>query len=181
MISDVLHEALSEIERYQRDCYHGYESLSGEIEAVTTVMDGLLACLDAAPGIIEEQDRLVGELRASIRNLDVSGVVAARHRFITWVEQTRQAAKRWTGEADEAGIIPLKNKADESQGDLYQSLIHVEIPTNLDSHEVVDCFLRATMVAAGIRFDKEFFQSVLRLLATKSTSVLPGSAKGEQP
>jgi hypothetical protein len=80
MVSDVLHQALSEIERYRRDCTHAYEPLAEEIEAVTTVMDSLLACLDAAPGIIKEQDRLVDDLRAAIRGLDVSGVLAARQR-----------------------------------------------------------------------------------------------------
>jgi hypothetical protein len=75
----------------------------------------------------------------------------------------------------------MQSQADEGRADLYQSLIHVKIPTNLNSHEVVDCYLRATMVAAGIRFDQVFFQSVLRQLATKATSVLPERVKGEQP
>lgn len=174
MLSDELHDALVEIERYQREMPDAYDPLTREIEVVKAVMDAFRICLDAAPGISKKQDRLVADLRNAIRSLDVSEVRAARQRFLAWVEQTRRRGKL----SPDSTVL---SESEDGHSELYERLMHIEIPTSLDCHEVVDCFLRATMVAAGIRFDNELFQSVQRLLATKSTSVLSGRAKGEEP
>jgi len=90
MISDVLYEALCEIERYQGDSPRPYDHWKCEIEAAKTVMLALLTCLDATPGFTEEQNRLVLDLREAIKNLDLSAVRAARQRLLCWVEETRR-------------------------------------------------------------------------------------------
>src|SRR5262245_61739614 len=56
MISDVLFEALEEIERYQRDCPEAYSDpeLKKEIESVKSAMRGLQRWLDTPPSLGEE-------------------------------------------------------------------------------------------------------------------------------
>lgn len=90
MVSDVLHDALAEIERYQGDSPRPYCHWTSEIETVKTVMLALLTCLDATPGFTEEQNQLVLDLREAIKNLDLSAVLAARQRLLGWVEETRR-------------------------------------------------------------------------------------------
>ena len=50
MISDVLFEALSEIEVYQREMPDAYKPLGEDIEAVKLAMRSLLRKLDTPPG-----------------------------------------------------------------------------------------------------------------------------------
>lgn len=58
--------------------------------------------------------------------------------------------------------------ADENDRDaLYERLIKVPIPDGLDLAEVTDAYLRATMVAAGIRFDHGFFRGLLASIFAK--------------
>jgi hypothetical protein len=49
MISDVLSDALDDIEDYQRDIPDTYAEFAVEIGVVKTMMDGLLIVLDADP------------------------------------------------------------------------------------------------------------------------------------
>lgn len=51
---------------------------------------------------------------------------------------------------------------------LFESLINVTYPDSLIQFEVVDAYMRATCVAAGIPFDKEFLQKMLLTLAKRS-------------
>lgn len=64
--------------RYGPDAY-------AEIGVVKTVMAALRVVLDVLPDQPEEFEKLVGELRASIRAVDVSGLVAVRERMLDGV------------------------------------------------------------------------------------------------
>ena len=90
MISDTLSDAVAEIEEYQRDMPDVYADLAVEIDVVKTVMDGLRTVLDAAPSQSDVFGKLVEELRASIRAVDVSRLVAARDRLLAWVKEERE-------------------------------------------------------------------------------------------
>ncbi len=48
MISDVLFEALRQIESYQRECPHAYDAMRAEIDKVKTTMNVLRCKLDNA-------------------------------------------------------------------------------------------------------------------------------------
>ena len=89
MISDTLFDAVDEIEQYQREMPDAYADLAAEISVVKTVMDGLRMVLDAAPSQAVEFEKLVEELRGSIRDLDVSRLVAARERLLAWAKEAR--------------------------------------------------------------------------------------------
>ena len=90
MISDTLFDAVAEIEEYQRGMPKAYADLAAEIGVVKTVMDSLRIVLDAAPSQSDVFEKLVVELRASIREMDVSRLVAARNRLLAWVAEVRQ-------------------------------------------------------------------------------------------
>ena len=79
MISDRLHEALTEIENYQRTHRTAYGGLRVEIEAVKAVMRALQTYLDAPPGggRHPKYDAARAQLRAGIAILDVTGVASA--------------------------------------------------------------------------------------------------------
>lgn len=51
---------------------------------------------------------------------------------------------------------------------LYESLINLEIPNGLTQFEVIEAYMRATCVAAGIPFDKDFLQQMLLALTKQS-------------
>lgn len=89
MISDVLSDAVAEIEEYQREMPDVYTDVISDISVVKTVMDGLRMVLDAAPGQPVEFEKLVEELRASLRAVDVSRLADARERLLTWVNEAR--------------------------------------------------------------------------------------------
>ncbi len=61
MISDVLFEAIKEIERYQREMPHVYDQYKTEIAHVKVEMSMLLAKLDAFP--TEEGNQEDAEVR----------------------------------------------------------------------------------------------------------------------
>lgn len=84
MVSDVLHDALVEIDRYQREMPDAYDPLTTEIETIKAVMDALRTCLDTPPGVVEEQDRLVAELQGAIRSLDLSRLLKAGQQLACW-------------------------------------------------------------------------------------------------
>lgn len=88
MISDVLSDALRDIEDYQRYMPEAYSEITAEIEVVKAVMDGLRIVLDAAPGQTVEHESLIAELRSAIRGLDVSGIVLGR--VVDWVIDERE-------------------------------------------------------------------------------------------
>ena len=90
MISDVLSDAVGEIEEYQRDIPDSYAEITAEIDVVKTVMDGLRMVFDAVPGQPVEYEVLIAELRSAIRALDVSGLVTARERLLEWVAEERK-------------------------------------------------------------------------------------------
>lgn len=87
MISDVLSDALAEIEKYQRDMLDAYAVVAVEIGVVKTIMDGLRITLDAAPGQGEQFEKLVEELQESIRDVDVSRLAAAREHLLAFVKE----------------------------------------------------------------------------------------------
>ncbi len=90
MISDVLSDAVGEIEEYQRDIPDSYAEITAEIDVVKTVMDGLRIVFDAVPGQPVEYEVLIAELRSAIRSLDVSGLVTAREKLLAWVTEERK-------------------------------------------------------------------------------------------
>lgn len=90
MISDVLSDAVGEIEDYERDFPDSYVEIAAEITVVKTVMDGLRMVFDAVPGQPAEYEVLIAELRSAILALDISGLVAARERLLAWVVEERQ-------------------------------------------------------------------------------------------
>ena len=51
MISDILFEAIEEIERYQKDFSECYDELRAEIDAVKEIMSALRIKLDTPPGL----------------------------------------------------------------------------------------------------------------------------------
>jgi hypothetical protein len=57
----------------------------------------------------------------------------------------------------------MTNK-DEDRASLYEQLIGIPIPRSLGQGEVLDIYLRATMVAAGIRRDEAFLEDLKRRL-----------------
>jgi hypothetical protein len=77
MFSDVLSDAVSDMEEYQREMPDAYAALISEISVVKIVMDSLRMILDAAPGQSAEFEKLVEELRASLRAVDVSRLAEA--------------------------------------------------------------------------------------------------------
>ena len=97
MISDVLSDAIHDIEDYQRDIPDAYGEFTDEIAVVKTVMDGLRMVFDAAPGLGDEHDNVIAELRAAIRGLNVSGLLAAQDRLLAWVAEERKRLKKEKG------------------------------------------------------------------------------------
>jgi hypothetical protein len=79
MISDTLHEAIAEIERYQRSIPKSYDGLRVEIGKVTAVMNALRTWLDCPPskGRYPRFETALGRLRAEIANLDVEPMLRA--------------------------------------------------------------------------------------------------------
>ena len=78
MISDTLFEAVTEIERYQRDFSNAYGESKEAIEKVKAVMNALRAYLDCPPaGRYPRYDAAVKQLRQEIGAIDVEGVEAA--------------------------------------------------------------------------------------------------------
>jgi len=89
MIGDTLSDAVTEIEDYQRDMPDVYAKVAAELGVAKTVMHSLRMVLDAAPGQGMEFERLVEELRASIRAVDVSRLAAARERLLAFVKEAQ--------------------------------------------------------------------------------------------
>ena len=89
MISDTLSDAVGDIEEYQRGMPKAYADLAAQISVVKTVMDSLRIVLDAATCQSDVFRKLVEELRASIRAVDVSLLVAARDRLLAWVKEAQ--------------------------------------------------------------------------------------------
>lgn len=79
MISDVLFEAIAEIERYQRSFPKSYDGLRVEIGKVTAVMNALKTLLDCPPskGQYPRFETVLGRLRAEIAKLDVEPLLRA--------------------------------------------------------------------------------------------------------
>ncbi len=59
---------------------------------------------------------------------------------------------------------------EEGRSRLYESLINAEIPQGLTQFEVMEAYMRATCVAAGIPVDGEFLQQILDALAKQRKS-----------
>src|SRR4051794_39725174 len=91
MISDILADAIHAIQEYQEGMSDAYGGLAGEINLVTTVMDALRLYLDSGPPVTEEHGKLLEDLRRAIRSLDMSGVAAARDRFLAYVQAVRHS------------------------------------------------------------------------------------------
>lgn len=85
MISDVLFEALVRMDDYQLEMRDIYDEFAAEIDVVKTIMKGLQMFFDAPP----EFEAQVEDIRAAIRAVDISGLVAAHQRLLTWVAEER--------------------------------------------------------------------------------------------
>lgn len=79
MISDTLHDALVEIERYQKSMPQCYDGLQDEIGKVKAAMDALRAYLDFPPGDgrYPIYDAAMRRLRTEIAGIAVDGLAAA--------------------------------------------------------------------------------------------------------
>lgn len=78
MISDTLFEAVTEIERYQKNFPKAYSGLKAEIDTVKAVMNALRAYLDCPPADqYPRHDAAVEHLRHQISAIVVEGVEAA--------------------------------------------------------------------------------------------------------
>lgn len=86
MIGETLFDGMTEIEEHQRAMPDAYADLATEIGVVKTVMDGLRIVLDA-PGHGDGFKKLVEELRASIRAVDLSRLNAARENLLAFVKE----------------------------------------------------------------------------------------------
>lgn len=53
----------------------------------------------------------------------------------------------------------------DSQVHLFEALVTVPIPQGLNTFQVVDTYLRATLVAAGVPFKNDILQSLLLQIA----------------
>lgn len=58
--------------------------------------------------------------------------------------------------------------SEDQNAKLLESLIEVPWPDSLNQFEVIDAFMRATCIVAGIPFDKEFLQDMLLRLAERA-------------
>jgi hypothetical protein len=100
MISDTLHEAIAEIERYQRSIPKSYDGLRIEIGKVTAVMNALRTWLDCPPskGRYPRFETALGRLRAEIAGLDVEPLLRAMDDLkAAW--PTPEEANKQTGPA----------------------------------------------------------------------------------
>ena len=96
MISDIISDAIGEIEDYQREMPDAYASIAEEIGVVKAVMTGLRMYLDAAPSESDELNKLMEEIRLAIRAIDVTGLVVAREKLLAWVETEFKQSPRQT-------------------------------------------------------------------------------------
>ena len=79
MISDVLSEAVTSIEEYQRSMPKCYRNLGVEIGKVTTVMNALRVYFDCPPadGRYPRYDAAMKRLRTEIAAINVDGLLQA--------------------------------------------------------------------------------------------------------
>lgn len=57
----------------------------------------------------------------------------------------------------------------EQVAELYERLIHVPIGNNLQQDDILEVYLRATLVAAGVSFDDDFFKSLLLQISHRTS------------
>jgi hypothetical protein len=120
MISDVLSDALSDIEEYQQDMPDAHAEVAAEISVVKTIMEALRIVLDAAPGQSEEFNKVLADVRASIRAVDLSRLVTALDRLRERVAEERK----------QAPLLPRHVKAETGDGpNGWQQLGAVTIDT----------------------------------------------------
>lgn len=74
MISDMLSEAVEEIERYQKDMPDCYEGLRFEIDTVKEVMDCLRLYLDRA-----DPDAQLQNYKLAMRSIDLTALRTWKH------------------------------------------------------------------------------------------------------
>jgi hypothetical protein len=105
MISDVLCEALDEIERYQRDFSNAYGESKEAIEKVKAVMSALRSYLDCPPaGRYLRYDAAVEQLRQEIGAIDLEGVAAAlENARASWPTPEEVDAANEQDNANESG------------------------------------------------------------------------------
>lgn len=93
MISDVLHDAILDINKWQHSLPGVYGEYAEDIESVAGVMDALRAVFDSLVESNEEHQRLLDDIRASLKALANSDVIGARNRLMEWVERERLQQK----------------------------------------------------------------------------------------
>src|SRR4051794_21311770 len=80
MISDVLFQAIQDIEDYQRTRPLAYSGMETELSNLKTVMEGMLLWLDSAGPTVHPDPQLAAVFSAvhtAIRDLDVSAITGA--------------------------------------------------------------------------------------------------------
>lgn len=97
MISDVLSEALANIEEYQDSLPEVYNVLAPEINVVKTLIVALQLVLDSSTGGNADHAKHVEALRAAIGDLHVYGIVAAIGRLSGYVQTERERLKNQEG------------------------------------------------------------------------------------
>ena len=109
MISDVLHKAVEEIERYQRSGYGGMRVEIGKVKAVMNALRGGLDC-PPSDGLYPRYEAAKERLMAELARLDVEPLLAAvANVSVSWPteeeakaakdREKRQAKKRKKGQA----------------------------------------------------------------------------------
>lgn len=102
MISDVLDEAIAEVEEYQRSSKKMYAGLRVEIEKVKAVMNALRKWLDGPPsdGLYPRYEAAKERLMAELARLEVEPLLAAVANIrVSWPtkEEAEAAQKRAKG------------------------------------------------------------------------------------
>jgi len=89
MISDVLCDAIDQIREYQRKF-----GRRKEVENIVAVMDAFVLLSACPAGYDDEHQVLLDDLRAGLKDLKNSSVIAARKRLLDWVKRERRKNRK---------------------------------------------------------------------------------------
>lgn len=97
MISDVLSDALHEIERYQKDYPENYGSRAEMLVKCTAVMRSTQLVFDAEPSVCDEIQVRIGQLEAAICRLDLAEIESCVATILREVAAIRDTLARRDG------------------------------------------------------------------------------------
>ena len=85
MISDVLSDAIEHIREDLR-----FVGSREEVENIVAVMDAFVLLSACTAGYDDEHQMLLDDLKAGLKDLKNSSVIAARNRLLDWVKRERR-------------------------------------------------------------------------------------------